>query len=241
LILSAAIVSATAAFCKRAGQRLSPGLTATQTTPGLLQITLERYREGAMSCDHGTLTWSIKSHNLAHRERLPRYVMSEADSTQQPDRTSSVAEPAPPQPDDWDLRVVPMLWFVGTLVVMQGILEAWLPSHLSNGIAFFIAGLVLFRFRGPRWARYGFGKWAAFFLVVSAGAALLHLLLSALPGYLSLGVIVFIGALALFRFRGPRWARYGFMKWAAFWLLISASLSLLYLLMAAMLSKIINR
>src|SRR6185369_8549575 len=100
--------------------------------------------------------------------------MSEADLTAQPDSTSSVAESAPPQPDDWDLKVVPMLWFVGTLVMMQGILESWLPSHLSNGVAFFIAGLVLFRFRGPRWARYGFGKWADFFLLVPVCAALLH-------------------------------------------------------------------
>lgn len=194
-----------------------------------------------MSCAHDSLTWSVKSHNLAHREGFLSYVMSDADSTPQPDPISSVAEFGPPQHDDWDLRVVPMLWFVGTLVVMQGILERWLPSSLSQGIAFFIAGLVLFRFRGPRWIRYSFGKWFAFFLLVSAGASLLHLLLSALPSYLSLGGLVFIGALALFRFRGPRWARYGFIKWAAFWLLISASLSLLYLLLAALLSKVIDR
>lgn len=113
---------------------------------------------------------------------------------------SPAAQSGPPQPDDWDLRVVPMLWFFGTLTVAQGILELWLPSYVSNGIAFFIAGLVLFRFRGARWARYDFGKWAAFSLLVSAGAWLLHLLLSALPGYLSLGILVFIGGLALFSF-----------------------------------------
>ncbi|HXU35984.1 MAG TPA: hypothetical protein VN937_06440 [Blastocatellia bacterium] len=194
------------------------------------------------TCASGSLTWSVKRHNLAHREGYLSYVMPEADSIQQPDPPiSSVAESALPQPDDWDLRVVPMLWFFGTLTVAQGILETWLPSHLSNGIAFFIAGLVLFRFRGARWARYGFGKWAAFLLVVSVGAALLHLLLYALPTYLSLGVLVFIGGLALFRFRGPRWARYGFVKWMTFCLLISASVSLLYFLMAALFSKIINR
>ena len=167
--------------------------------------------------------------------------MPEAESTRQLDPISSVAEPAPPQPDDWDLRVVPMLWFFGTLTVAQGILEPWLPSYLSNGIAFFIAGLVLFRFRGSRWARYGFGKWAAFFLVVSVGAALLHLLLYALPTYLSLGVLVFVVGLAIFRFRGPRWTRYGFIKWAALCLLVSSSLSLLYLLTSALLSKVISR
>lgn len=167
--------------------------------------------------------------------------MPEADSTRQLDPISSVAEPGPPQPDDWDLRVVPMLWFIGSLTVVQGILEHRLPPYLSQGIAFFIAGLVVFRFRGPRWARYDFGKWAAFFLLVSAGASLLHLLLSALPSYLSLGVLVFIGGLALFRFRGPRWARYGFVKWMTFCLLISASVSLMYLLMSALLSKVIQR
>jgi hypothetical protein len=223
------------------GAQAFPLLTSTQTTPGLIQITLERYREGAMSCAHGSLTWSVKSHNLAHREGFLRFLMPEADSTRQPEPISSVAEPGPPQPDDWDLSVVPMLWFIGSLTVVQGILEPWLPSHVSNGIAFFIAGLVVYRFRGPRWARYGFGKWAAFFLLVSAAASLLHLLLFALPSYLSLGATVFIAGLAFFRFRGPRWARYGFVKWAAFWLLISASLSLLYLLFAALLSKVIHR
>lgn len=170
------------------------------------------------------------------------YLMSETYSTQQVDPDSSVAESGAPQPDDWDLRVVPMLWFFGTLAVAQGILEPWLPSYLSNGIAFFIAGLVLFRFRGRLWVRYGFRIWMGVFCVlISVGAALLHLLLYALPSYLSLGTIVFIGGLALFSFRGPHWARYGFVKWAAFCLLVSASLSLLYLLLSALLSKVINR
>ncbi len=62
------------------------------------------------------------------------------------------------EPDSWDTFVVPMLWFVGTKAVIELILENWLPLYLSRSIAFFIAGLVVFRFRGPRLARYGFGK-----------------------------------------------------------------------------------
>ena len=134
-----------------------------------------------------------------------------------------------------------MLWFIGTKVAVEGILEKWLPLYLSQGIAFFIAGLVVFRFRGPRWARYGFGKWMAFCLLISAGALLLHLLLDALPSYLSLGTLVFIAGLTIFRFRGPRWLRYGFVKWAALCLLISASVSLLHFLLSGLLSKVLNR
>jgi hypothetical protein len=167
--------------------------------------------------------------------------MSEAESTQQPDQISSVAESGPPQPDDWDLRVVPMLWFFGTLAVVEGILEPWLPSYLSRSTAFFIGGLVVFRVVGPRRVRWTFGKWMVFCLLISAGATLLHLLLSALPSYLSLGAIVFIAGLAIFRFRGPRWARYGFVKWMTFCLLIAASVSLLHFLLSALLYKVIHR
>ena len=134
-----------------------------------------------------------------------------------------------------------MLWIFGTNAVIELIFENWLPMHLSHGIAFFIAGLVVFRFRGPRWARYDFRKWVAFFLLVSASVTLLHLALSALPLYLSLGIVIFIGGLAIFRFRGPRWARYGFIKWAALCLLISASVSSVVFLLFAFLPALIRR
>ncbi len=153
--------------------------------------------------------------------------------------TPSVRDEADPW--DWDRVVVPMLWFFGTNAVIQEIFHNWLPLYLSDGIAFFIAGLVVFRFRGPRWARYGFRQWLAFFLLVSAGVTLLHVLLSALPSYLSLGTIVFLAGLALFRFRGPRWVRYGFVKWVALCLLISASVSLLVFLLSAFLSVVVRR
>lgn len=144
-------------------------------------------------------------------------------------------------PWDWDRVVVPMLWFFGSKAVSELIFENWLPLYLSRSIAFLIAGLVVFRFRGPRWARYGFGIWMAFFLLISACVLLLNLLFDALPSYLSLGIVVFIAGLAFFRFRGPRWARYGFGKCMVFCLLISASVLLLHFLLGALLSKVINR
>ena len=169
--------------------------------------------------------------------------MFDVDSTQQPDQMNSVADAASrkPQPDDWDLRVVPMLWFVGTEVAVREMLDHWLPSYLSVGLALFIAGLVVISVRDSRRSHYSFDKRMAYGLLISASVSvsLLHLPFDAVPSYLSLGISVFLIGLIFFRFRGPRWARYGFGKWMTFCLLISASVSLLHFLLSALISKVI--
>jgi hypothetical protein len=170
--------------------------------------------------------------------------MSEVDSTQRGDE-KSVADAAArqPQPDDWDRRVVPLLWFLGTEFAVREMLNHWLPSYLSIGIAFFIAGLVVISVLDSRRSHYSFDKRLAYGLLTlaSVSVSLLHLPFDAVPSYLSLGIVVFIAGLALFRFRGPRWVRYGFVKWVALWLLISASVSSVVFLLSALLSKAINR
>ena len=171
--------------------------------------------------------------------------MSEVDATRRADEKSSVDDAASkkPQPDDWDRRVVPMLWFVGVEVAVREMLDHWLASYISVGLSTFSAGLVVISVLDSRGGHYSFDKRIVYGLLAlgSVSVSLLHLPFDAVPSYLSLGISLFLFLLIFFRLRGPRWARYGFGKWMTFVLLISASVSLLVFLMRALLSNVINR
>ena len=171
--------------------------------------------------------------------------MSEVDATRRADEKSSVADAASPKPqlDDWDRRVVPLLWFAGIEVAVREMLDHWLASYLSVGLAYFVAGLVVISVLDSRRGHYNFDNRLAYGLLMltSVSVSLLHLPFDVVPPYLSLGISVFVIGLLLFRFRGPRWASYSFGKWMTLCLLISATVSLLYFLLAVLLRTVIKR
>ncbi len=104
--------------------------------------------------------------------------MSEIDSKQTNDEGGPPAigeQPRQPEADSWERFIVPMLWFMATYVVVGQIAKKWLPEYLALGIGFFVAVLMVFRFGGPRFRRYGLRKSAALALLSSAIVSLLAL------------------------------------------------------------------
>ncbi len=73
-----------------------------------------------------------------------------------------------------------MLWFIIPFSVVVSILKKWLPWYQAMGIGCFVAGLVSYRFRGPRERHYGFGKYLVFYLLVSVCFSMLALAMEAL-------------------------------------------------------------
>lgn len=85
-----------------------------------------------------------------------------------------------PEFDSWDRKTVPMLWFIGTYVVVQWFVERWVPAYLASGIGLFAGLIVIFRFR-DRWPRLPeFRKWLIFSLLVTIAVSVGPLVLSAL-------------------------------------------------------------
>ena len=113
--------------------------------------------------------------------------MSEIDSKQMSDEGGPPAtgeEPNQPEADPWDRFIVPMLWFMGTYVVVGQIAKKWLPEYLALGIAFFVGVLMVFSFGGRRFRRYGLRKSTALALLSSAIVSLLALAWAALSSAL---------------------------------------------------------
>ena len=95
-------------------------------------------------------------------------------------RLTEGEESRKPEFDSWDRETVPMLWFVGTYVVVQWFVERWVAAYLASGIGLFVGLMVVFRFR-DRWARLPeFTKWLVFSLLVTVVVSVVHLGLSAL-------------------------------------------------------------
>ena len=69
--------------------------------------------------------------------------------------------------------IVAVLW-------TKSLLEKWVPEYLALGVSLFPVWLVLYRARGPRFRKYGLGRWALLSLVRSAGVSALWFVLGAL-------------------------------------------------------------